>query len=171
MRIVSLEEAASLVGTTDIQSFFECGSWQYPDPVPSYSIPRDSGGKVHMARVIARAFMDNGPALVWVTGTGVWPSSEHMDLFNGYRLSTGDARKIEEAPLQLFGTDDVDALVSILCLGLFFVWDLEVIALNRSLAATISHDEWFEYRVGSENRAIMPTIEAKLAFLKARTLG
>lgn len=167
MKILSPQEAAARVGAADIQSFFERGGWEYPEPVPSFAIPRDSGGKVHLARVIAGAFLEHGPALLWITGTGVWPSSEHLDLFDGYRRSTGDARRLAEAPLHLFDGDDVDAFVSVLSLGLFFVWDLEVVALDRSLAATVSHDEWFEYRVGSGRRSLIPAVEARLAFLKA----
>ncbi len=70
-----------------------------------------------------------------------------MELFIRYRLSYGEGRTVAEAPVHIFeSTDDKDAFISILCLGLFFVWELDITDISRSLAMTISHDEWLEYR-------------------------
>lgn len=168
MRTLSLKDAAALVCDVDLQSFFEGGGWLYPDPVPSIFIPADSGAKVRFARIVARTFLEQGSALLWITNTGVWPTAEHIDLFNGYRRSIGEARNHYEAPVHLFSASDVDSFISVFCLGLFFVWDMEAIAVDRSLAATVSHDEWFEYRVGTANRENLLQIEAKFAHLPSR---
>jgi hypothetical protein len=147
MRILSLEAAADLLGASDMGSFVSEVDWQYPNPVPSYFLPDDSGAKVGLARVIANTFLDRGVAILWLTEFGIWSSAEHVDLFTRYRLSYGETRTISEAPIHVFeSTEDRDAFTSILCLGLFFVWGFEVISRNRSLAMTISHDEWLEYR-------------------------
>jgi len=58
MRILSLVEAAKELGTPDLGTFVGGGDWSYPDPVPSYFIPEDSGAKVGLARVIANVFLD-----------------------------------------------------------------------------------------------------------------
>lgn len=147
MRILSLDEAAITVGAVDIRAFFENVDWRYPDPVPSYWLPKDSAAQVALARVIANTFLDRGPALLWITGTGIWGSSEHMDLCSGYRLSLGENRSVNDAPVHLCApADDRDAFMSVLCMGLFFAWDVEIMNLDRSLALTTSHDGWLEYR-------------------------
>jgi hypothetical protein len=147
MRTLSLEEAATLIKMPDIASFFEGVDWQYPDPVPSYFLPKDSGAKVSLARLIANLFLDRGPVVVWITEIGIWRSAEHMDLIRRYRLSYGEERDIVAAPIHIFQTpDDRDALISIVSLGLFFIWGFEIMNQDRSQAITVSHDEWLEYR-------------------------
>ncbi len=147
MRILSLKDAANVLGTPDVDSFVGGVDWRYPDAVPSYLLPKDSGAKVALARVIANTFLERGPALLWITEFGIWSSAEHMDLFDKYRLSSGEKRTVADAPVHLFdSTDDQDAFISFLCLCLFFIWGFEIISLDRSIAMTVSHDEWLEYR-------------------------
>jgi len=166
VKILSLREAASIAGVADVEVLFQDGDWQYPDRVPSLAIPTTPGRLLNLARVVAAEFLGSGPVLVWITGTGVWVSSEHMDLFDGYRRGQGDPRTIYEAPLQRFDAGETDALVSTLWLGLCFGWDLELVALDQSLAMTFSHDGWFEYRVGGESRSLIPGLQARLAHLE-----
>jgi len=156
MRILSIEEAADVLKTSHPKSFFEDMEWRYPDPVPSYFIPKDSGPKVGLARIIANTYLDRGPALLWITETGIYSSAEHMDLFVRYRRSYGESRSIADAPIHIFESDeDRDGFISLLCLGLFFYWDMETISLDRSLAMTISHDEWLEYRFAPGNEHVV----------------
>ncbi len=147
MKILPKDDAADLLRVPDIGSFFAGMEWQYPDPVPSYFLPKDSGIKVGIARIVANTFLDRGPAVLWINEWGIWPSSQHMDLFLRYRLSLGEGRSLPEAPVHIFeASGDTDALISILCLCLFFAWGFEITGLDRSFALTISHDEWLEYR-------------------------
>jgi hypothetical protein len=160
MKTLSLEEASAVLETPDVGSFVRGVDWQYPDPVPSYILPKDSGAKVGLARVIANTFLDRGAALLWITETGVWPSAEHMDLFTRYRLSYGETRPVREAPVHVFESPhDREAFIGILCLGLFFVWDVEVVSQDRSLAVAISHDEWIEYRFARGHEEVIPYFE------------
>jgi hypothetical protein len=156
MQILTPEETANTLRVPSIESFFGDWDWQYPDPVPSYFLPKDSGAKVALARMLTSTFLELGPAVLWITGTGIWPSSEHMDLFARYRLSHGENRTILEAPVHIFEVTEMDTFVSFICLGLFFVWDFEIASQDRSLAMTISHDEWIEYRFakGHEDLAL-----------------
>lgn len=150
MRILSLNEAAEILRISDMGKFFGEVDWRYPDPVPSHFLAADSGAKVGLARVLANLFLDRGKAILWITETGIWPSAEHMDVFARYRLSYGETRTVTAAPVHFFeSSEDLDAFVGILCLSLFFVWGFEVISGSRSLAMTISHDEWLEYRFAS----------------------
>jgi hypothetical protein len=161
-----LQQAATLLQIPDFESFVGGVDWKYPDPVPSYFLPKDSGAKVWLARVLADAFLDRGPTLLWITETGIWPTSEHMDLFVKYRLSYGERRTLADAPVHVFeAQDDRDAFISILCLGLFFIWGFEVVSRDRSLAVTVSHDEWIEYRFAPGQESLVPYFERHLASL------
>jgi len=147
MKTLTPNDAARLFGTPDVPSFFGGICWQYPDPVPSYFLPEDSGAKVAIARTIATTFLDVGPTVLWINETGIWPSAEHMDLFSRYRLSYGERRVLSDAPIYIFESiADKDAFISVLCLSLFFIWGVEITDLGRTRALTISHDEWLEYR-------------------------
>jgi hypothetical protein len=172
MRILSIEEASRLYKTPDLATFFGDVDWRYPDPVPSYFLPKDSGAKLALARTVARTFLERGTSILWITDTKVWTSSGHMDLFGRYRQSYGEMRSVVEAPLHSFTKDDLDAFISILCLGLFFVWDIEIISQDRSIAVTISHDEWLKYRFERGHENIVSTFEKRLSWLvetKAQT--
>jgi hypothetical protein len=147
MRILSVEEAAKLLSVPDIESFFDLADWQYPDSVSSYFLPKDSGEKVALSRIIANNFLQRGAAVLWVRETGIWRSAEHMDLFFRYRLSYGEVRSLSHAPIHIFESyEDADAFISIFFLGLSFVWGIELASLDRSVAMTIGHDEWLDYR-------------------------
>jgi hypothetical protein len=49
--------------------------------MPTYWLPKDSGKKVGIARIIANILLDHESFLLWVAGWGIWPNSEHNDLF------------------------------------------------------------------------------------------
>lgn len=156
MRILTLADTAKVLGTQDIDSFFGGVNWQYPDPMPSYFLPKDSGAKVGISRIIANTFLDAGPTVLWITEWGIWPSAEHMDLFTRYRLSFGEGGVLSESPVHIFyPSEDKDAFISLLCLCLFFVWGVEITDLNRSYALTVSHDEWLEYRYAPSHEAFV----------------
>ena len=156
MKILTPNDAAKVFGTPDVASFFGGICWQYPDPVPSYFLPKDSGAKVGIARTIANTFLDVGPTVIWINETGIWPNAEHMDLFSRYRLSYDEGRSLSDAPIHIFESiDDRDALISVLCLSLFFIWGVEITDLDRTRALTISHDEWLEYRYAPGQEAFV----------------
>ena len=156
--------------TPDVLSFFSGGDWQYPDPVPSYFIPKDSSAKVGLARVLANLFLDEtGGAILWINETGIWQSAEHMDLLFRYRLSWGEGRTVAKAPIHVFETrSDLDSFISILSLCLFFVWGFEIMKLDRSFAVTVSHDEWLEYRFAPGQKNRTEVIEKQLGFMMVK---
>jgi|HubBroStandDraft_1064217.scaffolds.fasta_scaffold119224_2 hypothetical protein len=168
MRALSLDQAKDVFETTDLASHIGGIDWQYPGPVPNYLLPKDSGAKIGLARAIANTFLDRGPTVLWITEVGIWPSAEQMDLFTRYRLSYGESRTIAEAPVQIFEVADRKELTSILCLGLFFVWGLEVMNLDRSLAITVSHDEWIEYRFAPGNDALIQYFEKHFDWMSTK---
>jgi hypothetical protein len=164
VRILTPIDAAKVLDTPDIASFFGGINWQQPAPVPSYLLPKDSGAKVGLARIIASTFLEQGPAILWINEWGIWPSSEHMDIFSRYRLSYGEGRIPDDAPVHIFDSiEDKDAFISILSLSLFFIWGVEVTDLDRSRAITISHDEWLEYRYAPGQEAFVSYFKKSIA--------
>jgi hypothetical protein len=163
MRILSEDEAANLLGVSDLTAFIEEVDWKYPDPVPIYRLPKDAGKKVGVARIIANCLLDHESFLLWVTTTAIWPSSEHCDLFNRYRMSFGEHRSLHEAPVHLLESEDRDRAISLLSLGLFFFWDLEIVATDRSIAISISHDDWMEIRHNMRYGTIATELEKHLS--------
>jgi hypothetical protein len=163
MRILSYDQATKIFAG-DLGSFFSGVAWQYPDPLPSYFLPGDSGAKVGLSRIIANTLMQRGPVLLWVTETGIWPSSEHADLFLRYRRSYGEGRSVSEAPVHFFETaEDTDALISVLYITLGFIWGAEICRLDRSVAMTVSHDEWIEYRFAPGHEAFISEFQRWIA--------
>jgi hypothetical protein len=88
-----------------------------------------------------------------------------MDLFVGYRLSHGETRTVRDAPVHYFESQDLDAFISYLCLGLFYCWDFEILSRDRSLAVTVSHDGWIEYRFARGQESVIPYFEKYFAWL------
>ncbi len=68
-----------------------------------YAIPTDSGRKTALARLIAALMSEHGEVLFHIRDYGVWPSSENLTLFDGFRHSLGENRSLEAAPAQVFG--------------------------------------------------------------------
>ncbi len=146
MRVLTVDEAAKILGVEDLNAFCNI-TWLPEDHVGTFEIPKDSGAKVALARRIANMLLERGPVLLWITGWGVWPSSEHFDLFDRYRLSFGESRSLREAPVHFLDAGDNVTLISLLCIGFFFVWDFEILSLDREVDIVASHDEWLEARI------------------------
>ena len=116
----------------------------------AYSIPRDSGAKTALSRVLDYLVLRNSSVCVYVSGWSVWPSSENLDLFYGYGRSLGETRYLMEAPAHIFESTEHDALASILCMVFYFVWDAWVFDVEGKVLVRISHDEWPEVRLGDD---------------------
>jgi hypothetical protein len=79
----------------------------------TYSIPRDAGRKTALSRVFAYLLLRKSSVCVYVTGWGVWGSSENLNLFYGYRRSFGENRPLIEAPVHLFERTEEDTFISL----------------------------------------------------------
>lgn len=146
MKILSTHEACSILRTESLSGFVSSLSDRLPDRLTAYSIPADSGVKCSLAKLFSNLLLTEGPAFIYVTGWGIWPSSENLDLFDGYRRSIGVDRSLNDAPVHLLETSDKPAFVSILSMVLYFVWDAQVFDERGTALVTISHDEWMEIK-------------------------
>ncbi|HEX8253015.1 MAG TPA: hypothetical protein VF846_07715 [Thermoanaerobaculia bacterium] len=158
-----------------IISNVECQSWIVGKPhssftwesieirhkhVMRYSMPADAGRKTALARTFSALSDGPGEGLLWITRWGIFPSSENMTLFEGYRRSLNEKRTLASAPGHLFGAADIEQLECLLGMALYFFWDVSLFAPN-GVWVRISHDEVFS--VHSTDRAELRTWQEALA--------
>jgi hypothetical protein len=96
-------------------------------------------------RFIERSLQPREHCLLWVTTSGVWPSSENWHLYYRLRQSHGDQRLIHEAPGHLFLEFEAADLVSFVEVGLIAGWDMHLIPTIGYGRVFVSHDEWVEF--------------------------
>jgi hypothetical protein len=150
MEILTKEEARALLGGGSLDTVLSDWASRLRRVGDTYAIPVDSGRKTALARLLSNLFLRDCSVLLYVSGWGVWPSSENLDLFYGYRRSSGERRTLREAPAHLFEPTDVDTFVSVLSMVLFFLWDAWISDVEGKTLVRVSHDEWFEVFTGDD---------------------
>jgi hypothetical protein len=150
MKILTKENASEMLGGKSLDTFVSQLSNQLRQIGGTYSIPRDSGAKTALSRVFAYLLLRKSSVCIYVSGWGVWGSSENLDLFYGYRRSFGENRPLIEAPVHLFEPTEEDTFVSILCMVFYFVWDAWVFDIEGKALVRISHDEWLDVRADDD---------------------
>lgn len=108
----------------------------------TYLMPTDAGRKTALARELSALIDSRGEGLLWITEWGVFPSSENMSLFEGYRRSLHDERSLRAAPGHVFRESDLRELECVLDMVLYFSWDASVFGAGATWLR-ISHDELF----------------------------
>ncbi|HTU32710.1 MAG TPA: hypothetical protein VMF66_02785 [Candidatus Acidoferrum sp.] len=144
MKIISTDEACSMLGVESLPGFIDSLSEHLPHRLGAYSIPTDSGAKCSLSKLLGDLLLPGAPIFIYVAEWGIWPSAENFDLFDGYRRSVGEDRPLKLAPVHVFETSDKSAFVSILSMALYFVWDAKVFDQSGTVLVTFSHDEWVE---------------------------
>jgi hypothetical protein len=91
--------------------------------------------------------------LLWVTQSGVWPSSENLHLFYRVRESYGERRLLEDAPGHLFLKHELADLTTFVQLGLSGGWDFYLIPTPTYAAAFVSHDEFVKLHTDQTDAA------------------
>lgn len=145
----------------------ECGDWlkanigsdftaekveeEYPYSV-AYRLPSDTGKKTALGHTLVGLLRVKSPGLFSITATGIWPSSENMALFDGYRRSFGEDRPIHAAPAHVFSGSDLTQLECLLDLALYFYWDSILFEGPAGVAVKTSHDEYISIRAKDRDR-------------------
>lgn len=150
MKVLTKEKTSEMLGGKSLDTFVSQLSNRLRQVGDTYSIPRDSGAKTALSRVFAYLLLRKSTVCIYVSGWGVWGSSENLDLFYGYRRSLGENRPLIEAPVHLFEGSEEDTFVSILCMVFYFVWDAWVFDIEGKALVRISHDEWLEVRADDD---------------------
>jgi hypothetical protein len=99
--------------------------------------------------------------LLWVTLSGVWPSSENLHLFRRLRSSYGEGRSLEDAPGQVFGAGESDDLTSFVQLAILNIWDFHLLAAGSRARVFASHDEFLHLFL--QDRVLLSSVQAGLS--------
>jgi hypothetical protein len=118
----TIAEAQALDWISKRQLKNSSGSINYPGSIQAVrsSIPPDSARKTALSRVLASMFSEDEEALLWITEFGIWPSAEDWNLFDGFRLSLGEAQAVHERPAHLFSKAELKAVGSLVAMILYF---------------------------------------------------
>ena len=107
----------------------------------NFRIPKDAGARVALCRVLWQALSsDAGDGLIWISSWGIWPSSEHLPLFNTMRAGFSEHRGLEEASGHAFTADETDDPLSVLIVSCLFLWDCSFYRTDPGFVV-LSHDE------------------------------
>ena len=113
-----------------------------------FSIPEDAGRRVAFAKNLLPLLDESAELLVQIGDWAVWPSGQHMPLFDRFLQAFGERRPLIEAPGHVIPACGRDDAVSILVLSVLYLWNCHVLADNGDQALFVSHDEygWFAVR-------------------------
>jgi hypothetical protein len=147
MQIFSKSEGTERLAKLDVK--FSDISWKdrYGNGPMSFAIPADTGKKTALAKLLADLVTTDSEVILWITGYGIWPSSENMALFDGYRGSLGEKRSVGEAPVHLFVNSEAKKVECVLALALYFFWDAFLLNHSGGVLIELSHDEILDVRV------------------------
>jgi hypothetical protein len=144
MKTLTKESAMEILGGRPLEAFLRDQQNRLRRARRMYSIPRDSGRKTALSRTLCYVMPRESVSVLYISGWGVWPSSENLDLFHGYRRSLGEPRSLSEASVHVFDPTDSEALTSILSMVFYFVWDAWLFDADARVLLGVSHDEWLE---------------------------
>lgn len=113
-----------------------------PHDAQRFDIPEDAGRRVALVATHLNERAGASSTLVWFTEWGVWPSSERRHIFDRFRASYGEHRRLIDVPGHLLSVEERDELLSLVTLGVLFLWDVYVVADNAPFVLHYSHDEW-----------------------------
>ena len=148
MQILSEEAARSMLGGQSPDAFSRGLTTRLHLVQGTFAAPSNSGVQISLAKLFAYLLLTDAPLCLYVTGWGI--AMEHMDLFDRYRASFGERRPLIESSFHVFEADEEDALVSLLCLVLFFSWDASVFDVSAKSLIRTSHDGWLEIRTSKD---------------------
>jgi hypothetical protein len=110
-----------------------------------FDLPRDSGAKVAIARMVAALMATPPEVLLWLRNWDVWPSSGHQPLMTRLRQALGEVRPLGEAPGHLLVPGEAADGLSVLVISMCFFWDCAVLPSAGGSFFFTSHDEYFSF--------------------------
>ena len=116
--------------------------------VPFTFSSHNATARAQFVRACLTALGEWDECLLWITQTGIWPSSEDWPAFYALRGELGEKRSIEIAPGHLFARDDTALLERFIEAVVANAWDAYALPTlagqptDRRLF--LSHDEWAE---------------------------
>ena len=118
----------------------------------TYRLPKDSGEKTLLARVLINEFLIGMPVTLVIQEHGVWPSSENAFLFTTFRNLAANSHlsEVDDAPFLFFNRDENKLLESFFAITTYFCWDAVIVPEIDWLIINTSHDEVFRVQTDDE---------------------
>jgi hypothetical protein len=107
-----------------------------------FKIPRDAQKRVHLIDHVMETFGEESLILVWFDDWSVWPSGQRMHIFDRFRASYGETRRLIDSPAHLFDHAEIQDAVSFVTIAALFLWDCYVVNPGRTKMLFLSHDEY-----------------------------
>jgi hypothetical protein len=111
-------------------------------------IPVDSGVKNYIANEISKLSFGK-LCLFYIDEYGIWPSSQNMYLFDGFRKSVGITDTIYEKPGHLVSSEEKIDLYCLIAMVLYFSWGALLVSETGEEIIRISHDEIIDVYVAT----------------------
>jgi hypothetical protein len=141
MMILSKEETTSWCGQHDIL-LSDYGLPAKSDCDEKFKIPVDAGQRVYLVSQGMRAFANEPLFLVWFDDWSVWPSGQRMHVFDRFRMSYGETRRLIHSPGHVFVQTEIEDAISFVTIAVIFLWDCYVITPKRRKLLYFCHDEF-----------------------------
>jgi hypothetical protein len=143
VKALTIDETKDLISKNGIDIIQKKASSKYRKVITK-NIPKDSGVRNYYASVIAE-LPYNGEIVLYIDEYNIWPTSQNMDLFNGYRRSIGIEKPINEIPTHLLSVNEKRELHCLLDMVLYFSWGAWLFTdTDASEILRFSHDEMID---------------------------
>ena len=146
MNVLSKDDAAARLNVETLDSCLFQLSQRLSPAGAAYTIPSQSKAQTALAKFLAYLLLENSGVYVYLSRWSLHPATEHLDLFYGYRRSTGETRPLSEAPVHFIEPIARHELESILCLVFFFGWDAWLFDAAGTMLVRLGHDGKLEVR-------------------------
>jgi hypothetical protein len=97
---------------------------------------------VSLVKQAMEGFADEPSHLVWFDDWAVWPSGQRMHIFDRFRLSYGETRRLIDSPGHIFDRDEIEDAISFVTIAALFLWDCYVVGQQGTKLLFLSHDEY-----------------------------
>jgi hypothetical protein len=140
MRVLSRQEAAAWCQGHDV-ALGDFGLPERSDADVKFKIPVDAQKRVHLVKQAMEAFVDEPSHLVWFDDWSVWPLGQRMHIFDRFRLSYGETRRLIDSPGHVFDHKEIEDAISFVTIAALFLWDCYVVSQRRTKLLFLSHNE------------------------------
>ena len=141
MKILSRQETITWCSQHEI-ALNDFGLPERSDTSVKFIIPADAQKRVNLVSRAMATFSSAPLFLVWFANWAVWPSGQRMHVFDRFRMSYGENRRLIDSPGHVFDGNETDDAISFVTLAALFLWDCYVVTPKRSALLFFSHDEY-----------------------------
>ena len=146
MNVLTKDDAAQMLKVETLDSCLYQLSKRLLPAGTAFAIPPQSKAQTALAKFLAYLLLENSGVYLYLSRWSLHPSTEHLDLFYGYRRSVGETRPLSVAPVHFIEPASRHELESILCMVLFFGWEAWMFDETGNTLVRLTNDGKLEVR-------------------------